>query len=95
MWRLLVAGLLLLDAPIAPARADVPAAGPPSDITVSVIRGQMAVRSRCSSCHAVGLDDASPNPRSPPLRTIGRIMEALQLKGIDLRVEDFIKRVAA
>lgn len=35
------------------------------------------------------------NISSPPLRTIGRIMEALQLKGVDLRVEDFIKRVAA
>ena len=43
----------------------------PSDMTVSAIRGETAVYSRCSSCHAVALDDISPNPQAPPLRTIG------------------------
>lgn len=43
-------------------------------------RGADAARTRCESCHAVGRDDASPNPAAPPLREIrGRYpVEALE-----------------
>src|SRR5690606_3604985 len=43
-------------------------------------RGADAARTRCGSCHAVGRDDASPNPAAPPLREIrGRYpVEALE-----------------
>ena len=59
-------GLLLPDSTEAPARE----VGPPADMTTSVIRGEMVVRRRCASCHAVSTDDRSPYPGAPPLREI-------------------------
>ena len=47
-----------------------PAAALPADLTASAVRGEAAVRSRCSACHAVGAGDLSPNPAAPPLREI-------------------------
>jgi len=68
---LLLAVLALAAAPQASGRALAREAGPPVDMTVSAMRGETIARSRCSSCHAVALNDTSPNPNSPPLRTIG------------------------
>ena len=82
MWKLLIAGLLLIEASTAPVHADVPAAGPPSDLTVSVLRGETAVRHRCSMCHAIELDDTSPNPMAPPLRTIGARYPVDKARGV-------------
>ncbi len=66
MWMILL--LALLGADSGPSYAQPP--GAPSDMVVSAIRGEDSVRRRCSACHAVGADDQSPNPRSPPLRDI-------------------------
>ena len=66
MWMFLL--FALLGAEGGPTFAGTPA--PPSDMVVSAMRGEDSVRRRCSACHAVGLDDQSPNPRSPPLRDI-------------------------
>lgn len=66
MWMLLL--LVLLGAEGGPPTAA--AMAPPTDMAVSAIRGEDSVRRRCSACHAVALDDLSPNPRSPPLRDI-------------------------
>lgn len=72
MWRVTpVAILLLAAAPASTAEPSSGSAAPPADMTVSSFRGEMAVRSRCASCHAVELNDVSPNPDAPPLRDIG------------------------
>lgn len=74
MWKFLFpAALLLACIPQTPVIAQPQAAdaGPPADLTISAIRGETAVWSRCSACHAVGLHDVSPNPAAPPLRVIG------------------------
>lgn len=34
------------------------------------VSGQAIVQSECSGCHAIGLHDASPNPKSPPFRDV-------------------------
>ncbi len=66
MWILLL--LAMLGADSGPGSVQPPA--PPADMVVSAMRGEDSVRRRCSACHAVGMDDQSPNPRSPPLRDI-------------------------
>ena len=38
----------------------------------SVSRGRDLAESRCSSCHAVGVTGASPNPAAPAFRNLGR-----------------------
>lgn len=38
-----------------------------------VARGQQIVQEKCSRCHATGKADASPNPKAPPFRIVGRI----------------------
>ncbi|MEK4032631.1 cytochrome c [Methylocystis sp. IM3] len=35
-------------------------------------RGEAIARNNCGSCHAVGRAGASPNPKSPPFRTLSR-----------------------
>lgn len=66
MWIFVLLGLLLPDITEAPTRR----VGPPADMTVSAMRGEMSVRGRCAACHAVSIDDASPYPGAPPLRDI-------------------------
>lgn len=46
----------------------------------SVKRGEMLARENCSSCHAIGLKGDSPNPKSPPFRTLSQRyqLEALE-----------------
>jgi cytochrome c len=52
-----------------------PAAAPaPVDRTeqaVLVAAGLRVAQANCASCHAIGRTGASPNPMSPPLRTLG------------------------
>lgn len=38
----------------------------------SVAQGRRLAITHCASCHAVEKTGASPNPRSPPFRVIGR-----------------------
>lgn len=75
MWKYLLAALLLTGAAQArdfsPPPRQAPAPGPALDMTISALRGELAVRDRCSSCHAIGLHDVSPNPTAPPLRAVG------------------------
>jgi len=74
MWKYLIVAVALTGAAqardFAPAIRQVPP-GPPMDMAVSAMRGEMDVRDRCSTCHAVGLHDISPNPAAPPLRAVG------------------------
>lgn len=63
MWLLLFLMGLIADPPAL-------AATPPADLTAAALRGETAVRRRCSACHAVAADDLSPNPDAPPLREI-------------------------
>ncbi len=43
-------------------------------------RGEMLAKENCSSCHAIGLKGESPNPKSPPFRTLSQRyqLEALE-----------------
>lgn len=56
---------------LAAALAALPAS-PPSMSETSVSRGRGLAQARCSSCHAVDVTGASPNPAAPPFRTLGR-----------------------
>lgn len=38
----------------------------------SVARGQKIAQERCSKCHATGRADASPDPKAPPFRVVGK-----------------------
>ena len=38
-----------------------------------VARGQQIVEAKCSRCHATGRADASPNPKAPPFRAVGKL----------------------
>ncbi len=37
-----------------------------------VVRGEMLARENCGTCHATGLKGDSPNPKSPPFRTLSK-----------------------
>jgi cytochrome c len=37
-----------------------------------VKRGEAIARINCGGCHAIGVKGASPNPKSPPFRTLSR-----------------------
>lgn len=68
MWMILLWALLGAEG----GPSYVEPANLPADMVVSAMRGEDSVRRRCSACHAVGADDQSPNPRSPPLRDIAQ-----------------------
>ena len=38
-----------------------------------VARGMKIVEAKCARCHATGRADASPNPKAPPFRDIGKL----------------------
>ena len=40
------------------------------ETTGAVERGREIAQANCSGCHAIGPDDESPNPDSPPFRTL-------------------------
>jgi cytochrome c len=46
----------------------------------AVKRGEMLAKENCASCHAIGLKGDSPNPKSPPFRTLSQRyqLEALE-----------------
>jgi mono/diheme cytochrome c family protein len=56
---------------LAAALTALPASAPSASET-SVQRGRELAEARCSSCHAVGATGESPNPASPPFRSLGR-----------------------
>ena len=37
-----------------------------------VQEGEAIAKANCSRCHAIGAHGASPNPKSPPFRVVGR-----------------------
>lgn len=68
-WWLILA---LLAAAVAlilmPRAAGAQRAGPDAGVG----RGELLVQQKCARCHATGRADASPNPKAPPFRTVGR-----------------------
>jgi len=46
------------------------AAGPGPAAAADAARGRALAQKNCSPCHAIGRNDASRNPRSPPFRTL-------------------------
>jgi len=58
-----------------------------------VERGRLLVEANCSSCHAIGLNDASRHPDAPPFRTLserypmGSLAETLA-KGVPIEHPD-------
>lgn len=46
------------------------AAAPASQALLT--RGEAIARNNCGACHAIGRNGASPNPKSPPFRTLSR-----------------------
>jgi len=59
--------LLLAAAASALSPATVEAAG-----KATFERGRRIAKENCGRCHAIGRIDASPNPKSPPFRTLSR-----------------------
>lgn len=55
-------------------------AAPRDARTEAVKRGEMLAKENCASCHAIGLKGDSPNPKSPPFRTLSQRykLEALE-----------------
>jgi cytochrome c len=54
----------------------------------AILHGKALVVENCSGCHAIGAKDVSPNPKSPPFRTLSQRypLEALEeafVEGID------------
>lgn len=59
-----------------------------ADEQASIVRGKALVTENCSGCHAIGLNDTSPNPKSPPFRTLSQrypldALEEAFVEGID------------
>jgi cytochrome c len=42
--------------------------------------GEALVRQNCAACHAVGAEDASPNPRAIPFRFLSRLYPVAHLE---------------
>jgi cytochrome c len=47
-------------------------AGPAVAADAAVEAGQAIVKANCSRCHAIGATGESPNPKSPPFRTLSK-----------------------
>ncbi len=59
-----------------------------ADEQQAILHGKMLVVENCSGCHAVGERDKSPNPKSPPFRTLSQrypldALEEAFAEGID------------
>jgi mono/diheme cytochrome c family protein len=59
-----------------------------ADEQASIMRGKALVTENCSGCHAIGFNDKSPNPKSPPFRTLSQrypldALEEAFVEGID------------
>ncbi len=48
------------------------AAGAQAASPQTLRRGEAIARNNCGACHATGRSGASPNPKSPPFRELGR-----------------------
>ncbi len=64
------APLLLLT--ICAHAAGLPAAQAAEASPGLVKQGEAIAKSNCGACHAIGRTGASPNPKSPPFRTLAR-----------------------
>ena len=42
----------------------------PADAVVAA--GEVLLQKNCAGCHAVGMEEASPNPKSPPFREVAK-----------------------
>jgi cytochrome c len=55
-------------------------AAPAATEEALIARGRAIAEENCSRCHAVGRTGASPNPRSPPFRTLNERYPLAQLE---------------
>lgn len=39
----------------------------------SAVRGEKIAQEKCARCHALGRSDASPDPKAPPFRMVGKL----------------------
>ena len=53
------------------ALAALPAQAEPAT-HATLMRGKAIAQANCGKCHAIGPTGASPNPKSPPFRTLSR-----------------------
>ena len=58
-----VFGAVLLACAVLPAQAA-------SAAPATLMRGKAIAQANCGKCHAIGPSGASPNPKSPPFRTL-------------------------
>ncbi len=49
-----------------------PSAGSETAPRAALTRGKAIAQANCAKCHAIGPAGASPNPKSPPFRTLSR-----------------------
>ncbi len=59
-----------------------------ADEQQAILHGKALVVENCSGCHAIGNKDTSPNPKSPPFRTLSQrypldALEEAFVEGID------------
>jgi cytochrome c len=54
------------------ASAFSPVAEAGSANPAALMRGKAIAQANCAKCHAIGPTGASPNPKSPPFRTLSR-----------------------
>lgn len=59
-----------------------------ADEQKAILHGKALVIENCSGCHAIGNTDISPNPKSPPFRTLSQrypldALEEAFVEGID------------
>jgi mono/diheme cytochrome c family protein len=59
-----------------------------ADEQQAILHGKALVVENCSGCHAIGNEDTSPNPKSPPFRTLSQrypldALEEAFVEGID------------
>jgi cytochrome c len=71
-----------------------------ADEQQAILHGKMLVVENCSGCHAVGDRDKSPNPKSPPFRTLSKryplgALEEAFVEGIDTGHPDMPRFVAS
>jgi cytochrome c len=54
------------------ALAAPPAAAGETASPAMLLRGKAIAQNNCAQCHAIGARGASPNPKSPPFRSLSR-----------------------
>jgi cytochrome c len=71
-----------------------------ADEQKAILHGKALVIENCSGCHAIGNTDVSPNPKSPPFRTLSQrypldALEEAFAEGIDTGHPDMPRFVAS